>query len=84
MTKIDQRKTASAETNLKKAEAGRRGKGSTAFAAKVVVSREAKLQERIELVVRMAEERDGIVNADDVIRHNRRVLWSRMKATKIA
>jgi hypothetical protein len=32
----------------------------------------------------MAEEREGLVNADDVIRHNRRVLWSRMKATKIA
>ena len=59
MTKIDQRKTASAETNLKKADAGRKGKGSTAFTAKVVKSREVKLQERIELVVRMALEKDG-------------------------
>jgi hypothetical protein len=83
--KIDQRKTASEETNRKKADAGRRGKGCTAFAAKVVVSREAKLQERIELVVRMAEERDGLVNADDVIRHNRSAMfYSRMRATKIA
>mgnify|MGYP001211655796 CR=1 FL=1 len=69
MTKIDQRKTASEETNLKKAEAGRKGKGSTAFTAKIVKSREVKLQERIELVVQMALENDGLVNADDVIRH---------------
>ena len=85
MTKIDQRKTASEETNLKKAEAGRKGKGRTAFAAKVVVSREAKLQERIELVVQMALENDGKVNADDVIRHNRKSLFfSGMRAVKVA
>ena len=48
-------------------------------------SREAKLQERIELVERMAEERDGLVNADVVIRHNRSAMfYSRMRATKIA
>ena len=74
MKKIDQRKTASEETNLKKADAGRKGKGSTAFAAKIVKSREAKLQERIELVVRMAEEKQGKINAEDVIRHNRKPL----------
>lgn len=85
MTKIDQRKTASAETNLKKADAGRKGKGSTAFTAKVVKSREAKLQERIELVVRMALEKDGKVNAEDVIRHNRKALFfSGMRAVKVA
>lgn len=75
MKKIDQRKTASEETNLKKAEAGRKGKGSTAFTAKIVKSREAKLQERIELVVRMAEEKQGKINAEDVIRHNRKPLF---------
>ena len=75
MTKIDQRKTASAETNLKKADAGRKGKGSTAFTAKIVKSREVKLQERIELVVQMALEKDGKVNAEDVIRHNRKALF---------
>ena len=85
MTKIDQRKTASAETNLKKADAGRKGKGSAAFTAKVVVSREAKLQERIELVVQMALENDGKVNAEDVIRHNRKSLFfSGMRAVKVA
>ena len=85
MTKIDQRKTASEETNLKKAEAGRKGKGSTAFTAKIVKSREVKLQERIELVVRMAEESDGLVNAEDVIRHNRKPLFfSGMRAVKVA
>ena len=85
MTKIDQRKTASEETNLKKADAGRKGKGSTAFTAKIVKSREVKLQERIELVVQMALENDGKVNADDVIRHNRKSLFfSGMRAVKVA
>lgn len=85
MTKIDQRKTASAETNLKKADAGRKGKGGSAFVAKVVKSREVKLQERMDLVVAMAKKRDGLVNADDVIRHNRRPLFfSGMRASRIA
>ena len=85
MSKIDQRKTASEETNLKKADAGRKGKGSTAFTAKIVKSREEKLQERIELVVRMALEKEGLVNADDVIRHNRSAMfYSRMRAVKVA
>ena len=85
MTKIDQRKTASEETNLKKADAGRKGKGSTAFTAKIVKSREVKLQERIELVVQMALENDGKVNAEDVIRHNRKPLFfSGMRAVKVA
>jgi hypothetical protein len=85
VTKIDQRKTASAETNLKKADAGRKGKGSTAFTAKVVKSREAKLQERMDLVVAMAKASDGLVNADDVIRHNRKPLFfSGMRAVKVA
>ncbi len=85
MSKIDQRKTASAETNLKKADAGRKGKGSTAFTAKIVKSREVKLQERIELVVQMALENDGKVNAEDVIRHNRKSLFfSGMRAVKVA
>ena len=85
MKKIDQRKTASEETNFKKAEAGRKGKGSTAFTAKIVKSREAKLQERIELVVRMAEEKQGKINAEDVIRHNRKPLFfSGMRAARIA
>ena len=85
MTKIDQRKTASEETNLKKADAGRKGKGSTAFTAKIVKSREVKLQERIELVVRMALEKEGLVNADDVIRHNRSAMFfSGMRAVKVA
>jgi len=49
------------------------------------VSREAKLQERIELVVQMALENDGKVNADDVIRHNRKSLFfSGMRAVKVA
>lgn len=44
-----------------------------------------KLQERIELVVRMAEESDGLVNAEDVIRHNRKPLFfSGMRAVKVA
>ena len=85
MKKIDQRKTASVETNLKKADAGRKGKGGTAFTAKIVKSREVKLQERIELVVQMALENDGKVNADDVIRHNRKSLFfSGMRAVKVA
>jgi hypothetical protein len=85
VTKIDQRKTASEETNLKKADAGRKGKGRTAFAAKVVVNKEAKMQERIDLVVRMALEKEGLVNADDVIRHNRSAMfYSRMRAVKVA
>ena len=86
MTKIDQRKTASEETNLKKAEAGRKGKGSTAFTAKIVKSREVKLQERIEKVVEMAKAREAAkLLGQDVIRYNRHpLLLSRMQAHKIA
>jgi hypothetical protein len=82
--RIDQRKTASAETNAKKADAGRKGKGFTAFAPKICKS-EAKLLERIELVVKMAEMANTVVNAEDVIRHNRsRLLYHSLGAHKIA
>lgn len=87
MTKIDQRKTASEETNLKKADAGRKGKGRSAFVAKVVVkSSEVKLQERIEKVVEMAKAREAAkLLGQDVIRYNRHpLLLSRMQAHKIA
>lgn len=82
--KIDQRGHNSDATREKKSAAGRSGKGLTAFAPKICKS-EAELLERIELVVKMAEMAQTVVNVDDVIRHNRRhLLYRSLGAHKIA
>jgi hypothetical protein len=82
--KMDQRGHDSDATREKKSAAGRSGKGFTAFAPKICKG-EAELLKRIELVVQMAEMAQTIVNADDVIRHNRsRLLYHSLGAHKIA
>ncbi len=69
---ISKSKYSSEVTRLKKAEAGRRGRGDGVFTPKKS-KKDTGLQDRIELVVRMAREQEARgdrINATDVVMHS--------------
>lgn len=84
--KIDQRKTASQEVISQRTQNGKKYGKNFEIRPQAHKSNEEKLQERIELVVKMAEAREAEkLLGQDVIRYNRSpLLLSRMQAHKIA
>jgi hypothetical protein len=84
--KIDQRKRASKEVIAKRTQNGKRFGENFEIRSKTHKSSADRLQERIEMVVAMAEAKDAArLLGQDVIRYNRSpLLLSRMQAHKIA
>lgn len=74
MSKVDQRKASTAEKIADRSAAGKASRGEGIFIPKKS-KRDEGLQERIDLVVRLAKEAEALeaetANGQDPIRHNR-------------
>ncbi len=87
MSKVDQRKASTTEKVAGRSAAGKANRGEGIFIPKPS-KRDEGLQERIDLVVRLAQEAEALeketANGQDPIRHNRwRMTFRTAKGSKV-